>query len=244
MRAISAILLISISVSAALAAEKRIKFEGEACSFTARVDPAKYSEAKVRAALDAVYTPPTTPFGGMYESPQSVAEFDINAHRQQCTEAIAKAEKIETLGIPEVEAYRTAQIASVKEVCAYEAIRYRAAKGEGAALKEFEPAAGKCARYSDALEGKTDLEAAWRASVEESCKNNSSVRQCRARAEADKAKPDGRERARLHVLGYGWNNCAINTMKINAGPSSKVAETARKKLDAVLKVRTGQCEEP
>lgn len=227
-------------VSIAGAAQRRISFEGEACSYTARFDPAKWPESRVRAALSSVYLSDGPPVGGLYDTPQSVASFDLDAYRRQCAAAIAKAERTETLGLAEMETYRTALIAAGREMCAYQVILYRAARGEASALQEFQPAAGRCARFSDALEGKTDLDAGWRISVQESCKDNVNVRQCRARAEAERAKPDGRERARLHLLGYGWNNCAIRYM--TGGPSEPIREAARKKLNAVLKVRSLPCD--
>ena len=239
MRAILLALLVASSAAATQAADRQIKFAGEVCDYTARFDPAKWSEARVRAALEATYRAPSTPFGGMYDGAESVSKFDLAAYRKECAAAIATAEATETLGVPEMESYKAARVAEVRDICAFGEIRHRIAMGEGAAVRDYAPAAGKCNRFGDALEGKADMDAAFRLTVEESCRNNSNVRRCRADAEALRAKPDGPVRVRLHVLEFGWNNCAINYRKDDAG---KLLERARKRLDAVLKVRALPCQ--
>ena len=93
----------------------------------------------------------------------------------------------------------------------------RAIKG-AAALRDYKPATSRRApQYIDALEGKTDLDRTWLTTiVEASCQAQRVAGGVPEPGTARRdRKSDGAERKRLHVLNFGWNNCAVNLMRMN-----------------------------
>jgi hypothetical protein len=68
-------------------------------------------------------------------------------------------------------------------------------------LSRYEPAAA-CKPFADALQGKSDLMAVFREMAVEECKTAKSISKCVDETLANDA--------RVHVLAYGWHNCANN----------------------------------
>ena len=58
--------------------------------------------------------------------------------------------------------------------------------------------------------------------VEASCRQNASPEACRNRDRANVPKPDGIQRERLLVLNFGWNDCAMLFMPMNALSDKRV----------------------
>ena len=117
----------------------------------------------------------------------------------------------------------------VQDACAFGLALLRG-YSDPKALRTYTPASPLCDRFVDALEGKSDLNSAWKRAVDEGCADNASPQRCRARYEAEAARPDGAAYKRLYLTIYGWNNCAHKSIAYNTDAGT----TARKALQAKL----------
>src|SRR5262249_40916075 len=142
------------------------------------------------------------------------ARTDLEELQSECLMLREVGKGIKFLRLPGIEQLRASLLDDTEDACAFADAKIRALK-DPAALREYKPAAEACSAYIDALEGKTDLEQTWRETVQESCKRNADPAACVSRRADEAQKPDGKERKRLFVLGFGWNNCAVRFMRSN-----------------------------
>src|SRR6516164_2523125 len=86
-----------------------------------------------------------------------------------------------------------------------------------------------------ALEGKTDMTSVFRDTVSAVCSTNGSPASCVQRALASDA--------RVFLLEFGWENCAVKYMKINSDRMRReqMRDQLEKQFRRSFDVRTGKC---
>lgn len=234
---------IVLGYGGAEAAERKLSWE-DSCRYTIRFDPAKYDEAKLRNTVHLLFGPPDfeapTPLP-VFE-PKALATLDAEKVSRDCNTALETAGRLEYIPLPDIDDYRSARIAEVKDSCDFELALTRGYK-KASALRDYQPA-GTCARFVDALEGKTDLQQTFRQTLEQTCANNANPKECAARELAGAQKPDGSERVRLFLINFGWNNCVVNSDLRNADAKKRDAMrlALEKQFRKLFKVKQDKCE--
>lgn len=226
---------------AAMAAQ--IKWNDEACTNTLTYDPKKVDRASLKGTIDLLYSEQPFVSGEMFQTPEDIARIDLGKLQKECSAIADKRRSYKVLPLPGIEDYRAHLIEDVRDACELETATRRAAK-DNVSLRDYKPAAQACSEYIDALDGKTDFERVWNKTVQESCANNASPAACRARPVTEGQKPDGGLRKRLHVLTFGYTNCAVLHMHVNAQEAKRQAlrEDLLKKLKRQFRI-TAKCQE-
>ena len=234
-------LAVSLCVcSPALGAQ--IEWNDATCSYKLTFDARKIDRDALKGTIDILFNElpyvPTDPFFSMEEA----ARADAGKLERECSAAIERQKRHKLLPLPGLESFRSHLLDDTQDSCGFKLATMRAIK-DPAALRDYKPALPACAQYVDALEGKTDLDRTWTAIVEASCRQNASPEACRNRDRVEAQKPDGLERKRLLVLNFGWNNCAVPFMRMNAlsDKRDKMRDAIAKKLKVQFKVRR-QCD--
>ena len=227
-----------------VAAAAQTGWEDDACDYKVTFDPKKVDATALKGTIDLLFKQQPVVLGGLYQTPEEAATADLGELQKKCSEAIDSRKSLKLLPLPGIEDYRTAVVEDLRDTCEREVAGMRAVKGEQA-LRDYKPAVAACSEYIDALEGKSDFERVFRKTNEQSCQNNASPAACRNRAIADGEKPDGAERKRLHVLIFGWSNCAINLATVAAQDQKRKAQLASlaKTFKRQFKV-AAKCENP
>lgn len=234
------------SLDGAAAAEKRLTwFDG--CNESIGFDPARYDEVKLRSTLRLLFGPsdfevPPSPTPMV---PQAVARLpDVNRITATCSQALDAANRLEFIPLDGIEDYRRARITELQDVCRFETAKIRGFR-DPSALRDYSPALAACSGFIDALEGKRDLLATFRDTVNQSCSRNGSPVSCMARETANLQKPDGMDWAKLYLLVFGWNNCALKYTVRSV--DRKRLEQMRAQLEAqfrrLFEVRKDKCDD-
>lgn len=213
----------------------QVAWDDEVCRNLLTYDAKKTDTAAVRDTAKLVFQEqevrPTVPSASTF-TPEDAAKADVAKLEAECAENQRAIAAMKLLPVPGAEAYRTALLDDAKDHCALNIATARSLR-DPAALRAYAPAFPACAVYADALEGKTDLDRVWRDTVEVSCRQNASPKACRDRYAAEAARPNGTEWKRLAVLNFGWTNCAVGFMTINALRDDRTAK--RKALEKLMK---------
>jgi hypothetical protein len=222
---------------------EQIEWNDATCSYKLTFDAHKVDRDALKGTIDILFNElpyvPTDPFFSM----EDAARADVGKLERECAAVIERQKRHKLLPLPGLESFRSSLVDDTQDSCAFNLATMRAIKN-AAALRDYKPALPACAEYVDALEGKTDLDRTWTAIVEANCRQNASPAACRNRDRAEAQKPDGLERKRLLVLNFGWNNCAVPFMRMNAlsDKRDKMRDAIAKKLKAQFKVRR-QCDQ-
>jgi hypothetical protein len=217
MRALMIPLLLSIfgisSADPAFAARKKLTLQGEVCEIVLTYDPAKADKARITDTFAMLVMPPwAMTFGvGVFEA-KDIGNADPGEITRQCADSIAKVKSLKLLPDKVYEKRRQTILAQLEDSCSYHQTLL-AGYTNPSALRAYKPASQSCARFVDALEGKTDLNAMFETVLQESCKDNADTASCLARG---RKKSGNTAEMKVDVQGYGWNNCAINFLLINA----------------------------
>ncbi|MGJ4926106.1 hypothetical protein ACQR1I_12355 [Bradyrhizobium sp. HKCCYLS2038] len=226
------------------AAERTMSWES-GCRFTVRFDPAKQDETRLRNTVHLLFGPSDFDSPGTLPAfePKAVAALDPDKIDRTCKATLDAAARLEFITLPGIDDYRRARMAELKDSCDFDLAQTRGFKTPSA-LRDYQPAAA-CARFVDAIEGKTDLQQMFRQTVDKGCADNASPKACVARYVAESQKPDGQERMRIYLVNFGWTNCAINYNLRNTG--EKKMEAMRSALETqfrkMFKVKQDKCEE-
>jgi hypothetical protein len=225
------------------AAKRTITWEDEMCVNTIEFDDSKYQETALRNSIGLLFwlPPVETPTADPVFKPEDVAKLDLDRFKAACADALARAEQVPFISLPELKAYWATKVEEIRDMCAFETAKIRAHREPGA-LREYTPAAA-CSRYVDALEGKTDLVQVWRNTITESCRNNADPNGCASRNLAEGSGPDGTQWMRLYVLSFGWNNCAVPYLKINAGKTEGARTALQQRFKRLFKIKKQNCDE-
>ena len=113
-------------------------------------------------------------------------------------------------------------------------------------LRRYRRASPHCDAFVDALEGKTDLTALWRATIRKNCADNASPAACRQRNEVQGNGPDGETWKRIYLMGFGWGNCAVNHTTFNTEEGERSTAQRERLFKALVKTYRVKesCEEP
>lgn len=225
MKLSAAITLATILALCGAAAAAQVSWEDDACDYKVTFDPRKINKDALQGTIDLVFKQQPVPLGGLYQTPEQAATADLGKLQQECSEAIDGRKSLKLLPLPGLEDYRTAVVEDIRDTCARETAGMRAI-ADASALRDYQPAIATCSEYIDALEGKADFERVFRKTNEQSCRNNASPAACLNRTIADGQKPDGAQRKRLFVLGFGWGNCAVNLPTVAAQDQKRKAQQA------------------
>jgi hypothetical protein len=215
------------------------------CTGTLRYDPKKLDVKALDATAKLLDPEAGFPISPQIETPADIANIDIAAFERKCAGDLDKLRQT-TLPIDGIEEYRALRVHHVQDACAYGVALLRG-YSDPKALRTYSPASPLCDRFVDALEGKSDLDSAWKRLVDEGCADNASPQRCTARYESEAARTDGAAHKRLYLIGFGWNNCAINSIAYNTDAGTTARQALRAKLSKAF-VRTYRakfvCEKP
>jgi hypothetical protein len=243
MNPIAPITLAVSLIACSPASGEQMSWDDQTCSNKITFDARKIDRGALKGTIDALFKElPHVPTG-LFQTQEEAARADVGKLQRECSEAIERQKGLKLLPLQGLESFRSALVQDTQDSCEFHLATMRAIK-DGAALRDYKPALPACSEYVDALDGKTDLDAIWAKTVEASCRQNASPAACQNRDRAEAQKPDGLERKRLLVLNFGWNNCAVGFMRMNAlsDARNRMRDAIAKKLKAQFKVRR-QCQE-
>ena len=221
---------------------EQIGWNDATCSYKLTFDARKVDRDALKGTIDILFNElPYVPTDQFF-SPEDAARADVGKLERECPAVIERQKRHKLLPLPGLDSFRSSLVDDTQDSCGFKLATMRAIKS-AAALRDYTPALPACTEFVDALEGKTDLDRTWTAIVEASCRENASPEACRNRDRAEAQKPDGLERKRLQVLNFGWNNCAVPFMRMNAlsDERDRMRDAIAKKLKAQFKVRR-QCD--
>lgn len=175
--------------------------------------------------------------------PQPTIErrLQVVEYERTCRNSADFLARLDLLDLPGIRQFRDEQFSAQREFCRFSAIVLRARLGETAAIHEFTPAPVACSAFADVLDGKTELEPFWRRFVPAQCANNGDPAGCAERFQR-LADQHGNAQMRDLILQFGWNNCMVGSLMINAKREEFTA--ARQRLREALTARfrvTDQC---
>jgi hypothetical protein len=212
------------------------------CSNSLEFDDAKYDETALRNTIGLLFSaaPVETPPADPVFKPEDIEKLDLDRFKAACTNALARAAQVPFIALPELKAYWATKVDEIRDSCAFEIAKIRAHREPGA-LREYKPAAA-CSRFVDALEGKTDLAQTWRTTIAESCRKNADPKTCTSSNLAKGSGPQGTEWMRLYVLDFGWNNCAVNYLKVNAAKTEPLRSALQQRFKRLFKIKRANCD--
>ncbi len=233
-------LALVFAAQAAVAAERTERWEDGLCRGALRFDPSRTDPDAVRDTVHLVKgeEAQSVPLPAHVAAPKDLAKARPGAFEAGCSAALGRVRSARLLPLEGLEAYRKARADQVEDACLFGEALLRG-YADPSALRSYAPAAKACGRFVDALEGKSDIKAAWRELVATTCARNADPARCR-RTRGEEAKgPDGPARMRLFVVGFGWNNCATGFAAFNGSARARVdalREAASKRVDAAFRV--------
>ena len=230
----------------ATAAKKTISWSDELCENSFAFDPGKVDEQRVKNTVHLLFGPADfeAPFVQGPFTPQAIATLDLDGTTRMCKNALDLAGRLDFVPLGGIEEFRRARIAEIKDTCEFDSVRIRGFR-EPSVLREYEPAAA-CSGFVDALEGKKDLLAAFRETLDQNCAGNVSPAQCVEAQLAKTRKADGLEWARLYLMTFGWSNCAVkyNQRNIEAKKLEQMRLDLEGKFRRAFKVVEKHCDPP
>jgi hypothetical protein len=242
--ALTAFLLLSHS---SLAAEKTLTWTDD-CRNTIKFNPAKYDEKSLTNTVKLLFgNPPPFEINPSVhpppiEKPEDVAKLDLAGYEKACAELVGQLSDRTFIALPGIEELQSVVLDQTRDACRFGAVLIRAHK-DPAALREYEPAAA-CSPFADALEGKTDIVRVWRQTVQTQCKNSSEPAKCVRTEFANERKSNAMAWIRLYVLHFGWNNCAIDYIKINTldAKATRMRNDLEKRFKRLFTIKKDRCQ--
>ena len=215
------------------------------CDGTLRYDPKKLDVRALDATTKMLSSDAGIPVPPHIATPADVAKIDTAPFERECAGELDKLRQA-TLPIDGIEEYRALRVHHVQDACAFGLALLRG-YSDPKALRTYTPASPHCDRFVDALDGKSDLDSAWKRAVHEGCADNASPQRCKAGYETEAARPDGAAHKRLYLTTFGWSNCAINFIAYNTDAGTTARQAMQAKLSKAF-VRTYRakfvCEKP
>lgn len=224
----------------------QIVWEDETCKNTIAYDTTRVDEEALGNTVNLLFRqseirpPSTTVF---LFSPQEAARADLPILAAECAEIQRVGRTLRLLPLRGIEEYRAFLLDDAQDLCEKTATTIRGLK-DPTALRDYKPALATCSTYIDALEGRIDLDRVWSETVEANCQRNAQPSECKKRHYDEAQKPDGSERKRLLVMGFGWNNCAVRFIRVNALRPRRAAMQAmlEKQFKNQFKIVTSECD--
>ena len=238
---------VGLALAGSAASAAQVTWDDESCRYTVTFDAKKVDAAALRNTVKLLFdqsplSPTTQPY---LLTPEYAAQADLAKTQRECDEVARTGPAMNLLALPGIEEYRTALLDDARDKCELMTAEIRAVK-DAAALRDYKPAAPACTKFIDALEGKAELDRAWRETIEASCRDNASPAACRSRSLREAEAPDGAERKRLLVLNFGWSNCAIRLTRGYTFDKERAAQRTalEKKFKSQFKVKQSRCQNP
>ncbi|TDR89772.1 hypothetical protein [Enterovirga rhinocerotis] len=244
-RVLVTLLALSAPLAEAAAQTKTYRWEDGLCRHSVRYDPRKVDEQALKSTAEILNTEQGVPIAMSPLTPADAEKLDPAGFETQCAATAARMRAHRLLPLPGIEEYRTERARQIDDACAFGSAQLRSHR-DPSALRRYAPAAGRCDRFVDALEGRADLTATWRARITETCARNVDPASCRKRREDEGARPDGEARKRLYLVSFGWGNCATEFAAFN-GEGAKRRQAMEEKLTRAFKKAYGvreTCDEP
>ncbi len=227
------IFVVSIGASgmvSAWAETRTLRWESGLCRASLRFDPAKVDPRALQNTIDLLKIDEheLAPIALSPGTPADIAKLQPAKFEQQCAASLAQLRDSALLPIDGLDAYRAQRTLEAEDTCRFGSVLLRGYV-DPSIFRTYQPAAGHCDVYIDALEGKRDLREVWRKRLVEQCTDNADPAACQERNRQDAAKPDGEARVRLYVASFGWNNCAVRYTANNSATAKRL-DTERAKL--------------
>src|SRR6185312_9186545 len=121
-------------------------------------------------------------------------------YQQACQREKEKVANLPVIDLPGIENFRQWSLDALEAFCRFDMLKSRAASGDPAALREFTPSAQKCSPFIDALEGKTDLRAAWHDVIDSNCQRFTNPAECRTNFLKAERRPSPEDAIKLDIL--------------------------------------------
>jgi hypothetical protein len=243
-RVVPLVLVTSLALCSAASAAQ-VSWDDETCRNTVRFDAKKIDETALRNTVKLLFEQsPLSPTTGVYLlTPEDAAGADLAGLQRECDEIARTGRELKLLALRGIEEYRTGLLDDTRDRCEFMSAEVRAVK-DGAALRDYKPAAPACSRFVDALDGKVDLDDVWRETIAASCRNNASPAACRARGLREAEAPDGAQRKRLQILNFGWNNCAMRFTRAWTLDKERAAQrrALAKRFKSQFKIVKSKCQ--
>jgi hypothetical protein len=224
----------------------QIVWEDEIYNHTITYDATRVDEEALRNTVNLLFgrseiRPPSTtvfPF-----TPQEAARADLAKLEAECTEIQRLGRTLKLLPLSGIEEYRAFLLDDAQDLCEKTAASIRGLK-DPTALRDYKPALAAYSTYIDALEGRIDFDRMWSETVEAICQRNAQPSACKKWRYDEAQKPDGAEWKRLLVMGFGWNNCAVRFIRVNALRPRRAAMQAmlEKQFKNQFKIVTSKCD--
>jgi hypothetical protein len=229
------------------AKQKRITWQGAACDYTIKFDPAKVPEKALRDTAFLLYEVQAQGIVSalLMNEPKDIAKIDLGDIEKTCRERRTKLEGLDLLTFegfkPKLEAFRASLIEQLDDECDFSLAH---AKGytDPAALRAYKRAP-MCEKYVTAIEDDAKLRPTWFAFIDELCKDNASVADCRARERAKEKLPDAKAWMKLTLIDFAWNNCANNQTLRNTTDNEAARTALTLPFSKIYRVKE-TCEEP
>jgi hypothetical protein len=224
----------------------QIVWEDEICNNTITYDATRVDEESLRNTVNLLFgrskigppSPIVIPF-----TPQEAARVDLAKLEAECSEIQHGGRTLKLLPLRGIEEYRAFLLDDAQDLCEKTATTIRGLN-DPTALRDYKPALAACSIYIDALEGRIDFDRVWSETVEANCQRNAQPPECKKRRYDEAQKPDGPEWKRLFVLGFGWHNCAVRFIRVNALRPRRAAMQAmlEKQFKNQFKIVTSKCD--
>jgi hypothetical protein len=229
-----------------VAAEKEVVWQDGRldCDSRIRFDPSKFDETKLHATFDVVFvrdfSEQISP--DVHLTREGLPEADLAGFRDMCARKIAAAKNLPLLNLPGIEKYRELRVEHMEDQCRFGEVEIRAHLGDPAALREYTPSVTSCARFIDALEGKTDLRAKWRDMIASTCRDNTKPDECERNFLSAQDRSNPTLRIKFDLLQYGWNNCSAAAPRSKAdGEANRILTLLQKRFPKEVKVKPLRC---
>ncbi len=242
MKKISAVLILLVAASSALAQPRTFKLAADMCEFTLTYDSKKYTEAELRnTARLFEYGPFTLTYHPMVFKYEDIAKLDVAKLEE---EYARKSAALKTLKIVKSPFWETVRQRKIKEIDqSYQLRRTQTlAYRDPKELRDYTTAPACNAKYVEPLiAGGESLFKVWLDVNLEGRARNCCPKDVKAKFDQQMASPDNEKYALVEVMAFGWGNCANREIEYDERANDGTYLKEFKKL--FIRVKEA-CEEP
>lgn len=215
------------------------------CEFSVRYDSRKVDAAALAGTTKLLSSEDgAVPLPPFMSTPADIGKHDPAAFERDCRAQADRLRSAAILPVPGLAELRAERVRQADDSCVF-GTAYMKGYRDATVLRTYAPAAPHCDAFVDALEGKADMDALFRKSLADGCKDNASPNACRQRYESQASGPDGDAVKRLYLTNFGWGNCATRYTAVNVGSDQLTAmrEKTLKVFRRTYRVKES-CEQP
>src|SRR5262245_15130497 len=85
------------------------------CAYTVAFDDANYQETAVRNSMDVLFGFFFFPFADGPTKPEDIAKLDLDRYQAQCTDALARAERLSLVSLPGFKNYWAGKVEQIRD---------------------------------------------------------------------------------------------------------------------------------